>query len=102
RRHTRSTRDWSSDVCSSDLGDLKVDLGDAVRLLDFMFLGGSLDCIDAGDVNDDGQLLLDDPMGLLGYLFFGAKIPPPFPEPGLRSEERRVEKELRLWCSNDA
>src|SRR6266849_1366796 len=21
RRHTRSTRDWSSDVCSSDLGD---------------------------------------------------------------------------------
>src|SRR5207247_7167684 len=22
RRHTRSTRDWSSDVCSSDLGDL--------------------------------------------------------------------------------
>src|SRR6266536_5926804 len=23
RRHTRSTRDWSSDVCSSDLGDLE-------------------------------------------------------------------------------
>src|SRR5207247_7161038 len=26
RRHTRSTRDWSSDVCSSDLGPAK--LGD--------------------------------------------------------------------------
>src|SRR5207249_5468147 len=24
RRHTRSKRDWSSDVCSSDLGDLAV------------------------------------------------------------------------------
>src|SRR5204862_4199561 len=23
RRHTRSLRDWSSDVCSSDLGDLR-------------------------------------------------------------------------------
>src|SRR5699024_11781344 len=23
RRHTRSKRDWSSDVCSSDLGDLQ-------------------------------------------------------------------------------
>src|SRR6266536_4516039 len=24
RRHTRSTRDWSSDVCSSDLQDVRV------------------------------------------------------------------------------
>src|SRR6266849_7302900 len=24
RRHTRSTRDWSSDVCSSDLGSTRV------------------------------------------------------------------------------
>src|SRR5207247_7998158 len=28
RRHTRSTRDWSSDVCSSDLGE---NLGEHVR-----------------------------------------------------------------------
>src|SRR5699024_11545321 len=26
RRHTRSKRDWSSDVCSSDLADWKKDL----------------------------------------------------------------------------
>src|SRR5207247_7574611 len=31
RRHTRSTRDWSSDVCSSDLG-LLVPPGDPVAL----------------------------------------------------------------------
>src|SRR5207247_5388147 len=29
RRHTRSTRDWSSDVCSSDLLRLEKDLQDA-------------------------------------------------------------------------
>src|SRR5207247_6903189 len=27
RRHTRSTRDWSSDVCSSDLSMLRVQVG---------------------------------------------------------------------------
>src|SRR5207249_8595109 len=27
RRHTRSKRDWSSDVCSSDLGLLQLELG---------------------------------------------------------------------------
>src|SRR5207247_4028713 len=27
RRHTRSTRDWSSDVCSSDLAHLEHDFG---------------------------------------------------------------------------
>src|SRR5699024_11856307 len=33
RRHTRSKRDWSSDVCSSDLGTFDVsilDIGDGV------------------------------------------------------------------------
>src|SRR5438067_5044176 len=32
RRHTRSKRDWSSDVCSSDLGDVEA-LADAIREL---------------------------------------------------------------------
>src|SRR5215217_3000987 len=31
RRHTRYWRDWSSDVCSSDLGGLGVLAGDTVR-----------------------------------------------------------------------
>src|SRR5206468_6934216 len=37
RRHTRSDRDWSSDVCSSALGDMEMDLppgkyyGDALK-----------------------------------------------------------------------
>src|SRR6266536_4021442 len=31
RRHTRSTRDWSSDVCSSDLGEAAVALTENLR-----------------------------------------------------------------------
>src|SRR6266513_6415255 len=30
RRHTRSKRDWSSDVCSSDLGSWVAEAGDAI------------------------------------------------------------------------
>src|SRR5699024_11548461 len=34
RRHTRAKRDWSSDVCSSDLGvDLAIDRGSRVVVL---------------------------------------------------------------------
>src|SRR5699024_11303562 len=34
RLHTRSKRDWSSDVCSSDLGDHVVVLLEKVRIVD--------------------------------------------------------------------
>src|SRR5690606_39299295 len=68
RRHTRFSRDWSSDVCSSDLPDRRVLRGDApprpgVR-----------------PARRDGPGGLACPEGLL--------------EPG-RSEERRVGKECR-------
>src|SRR5690554_7671035 len=36
RRHTRCGRDWSSDVCSSDLEIFKKDLGTFVRFYEFM------------------------------------------------------------------
>src|SRR5438105_9709364 len=32
RRHTRSPRDWSSDVCSSDLVDAQVIVGGRVKI----------------------------------------------------------------------
>src|SRR5690554_6982047 len=35
RRHTRCGRDWSSDVCSSDLGDVFVlDMGEPVKIVE--------------------------------------------------------------------
>src|SRR3712207_8238736 len=81
RRHTRYWRDWSSDVCSSDLdggwtlafrGDLPVEAWNAQISL----LTGR--CAAA--------LMLDGRVGLLRTL------PPPRAE---RSEERRVGKECR-------
>src|SRR5699024_11784063 len=35
RRHTRSKRDWSSDVCSSDLFKLQTIDGEQVKLSDY-------------------------------------------------------------------
>src|SRR5436189_5044577 len=71
RRHTRYIGDWSSDVCSSDLG---LDLADPV-------------C--AADAEADRPLLErdDDEPG-----------PRPVEERVvIRSEERRVGKECRSW-----
>src|SRR5206468_4360934 len=90
RRHTRSDRDWSSDVCSSDLLDLKhprgrdilVRLVETADVLTENFRRGTLEKFG------------------LGYDVLSAK------NPGLiycavsgygrsRSEERRVGKERR-------
>src|SRR5947209_11066004 len=88
RRHTRYWRDWSSDVCSSDLGD-RVDrlVGELQRLLDVGELAGLLfeeqahrgvgqECL-AVLVVEVGELLAD------------------------RSEERRVGKECRSRGTTD-
>src|SRR5207247_4114826 len=72
RRHTRSTRDWSSDVCSSDLGV-------AERL---------------NNVSRQPLETVDVPPGRLpGAKIFGELIR------GFRSEERRVGKECRCMLS---
>src|SRR2546429_7048723 len=81
RRHTRCSRDWSSDVCSSDLDAAK-------RSIQKM----------CGD-------FLDLPLGRNGLLFpvFGGEGTKQFEQHGIelrkkmggRSEERRVGKECR-------
>src|SRR5438105_13110122 len=71
RRHTRSTRDWSSDVCSSDLHPLLTKLvnsGCPVRT----------------------ESLLSATRSRKSFA--------PFSSPILRSEERRVGKECRSRC----
>src|SRR5690606_40110912 len=93
RRHTRFSRDWSSDVCSSDLqldGQLRERLVVAV-----------------------GELVasLDEPVGLveLAQAQRGVHVGEPVVEAELgdvvrprRSEERRVGKECRYrWSSYD-
>ncbi len=67
-------------------GDGFVDvLADAIVAIDFMFAGGpAVPCIDAIDVNNDGQTDVADPLHLLTYGFGGGSTPPaPFPECGL-------------------
>src|SRR2546422_6642803 len=71
RRHTRCSRDWSSDVCSSDLGTAIVSITDLVARLDALDdVAGNVTYDDTSDT--DGDTFAD-----------------------LRSEERRVGKECR-------
>ncbi|MBN1421510.1 MAG: hypothetical protein JXP34_22245 [Planctomycetes bacterium] len=65
-------------------GDGRIDLGDAVYSLLYLFASGSAPpCIEAADIDDNAVLDLGDPVGLLNYLFASGPAPaPPFPDPG--------------------
>src|SRR5207249_7065319 len=91
RRHTRSKRDWSSDVCSSDLYVAfvvpQVDAGWIVIFPDFpdvVAKGPSLH-----EALRRAQRELNDRADVFRIL--GAPMPPP--QRVARSEERRVGKE---------
>jgi hypothetical protein len=63
--------------------DGMVGLTDAIRILGFLFQGGTAPCLDAADVDDSGQVDITDAIRLLNYLFLGDEPPPPpFPEAG--------------------
>lgn len=52
------------------------DLTDAIRILNFLFLGGPAPvCDPVADVNADGTINLTDPVSLLGHLFLGNPAP---------------------------
>src|SRR2546421_5696076 len=75
RRHTRSDRDWSSDVCSSDLHDARV----------FRIHGD----IGAASILVDEENALPVLAGISGAKDSTLGLRP------VRSEERRVGKECR-------
>src|SRR5690606_40356533 len=99
RRHTRFSRDWSSDVCSSDLpfevarAELATDraleaarsrINAETRLIDDLIAGGaSLEEIAAETIMDLGTVELNSETS-----------------EGIRSEERRVGKECRWRCGS--
>ena len=70
-------------------GDMLADMSDAIRTLDFIFLGtATLWCVDAADTNDDGLVDLSDAISSLNFQFLGGTPPPPpYPEPGLDPTE---------------
>src|SRR5690606_40732481 len=89
RRHTRFSRDWSSDVCSSDLGlhlgaENGVDAGEAVEG-EYRFLDADVVQLTLDEVEAREALAGHDAGGDLGD--------------GQRSEERRVGKECRSGWS---
>jgi hypothetical protein len=63
--------------------DASLDISDPVKLLQYLFAGGTGGCDDAMDADDNGALDLSDAVSVLEYLFLGGEAPmPPFPGPG--------------------
>jgi len=57
-------------------GSGALQITDALRVLDALFVGGAeLLCADAADVDDDGSLQLADPVYLLNFLYLGGPFP---------------------------
>src|SRR3712207_8117440 len=85
RRHTRYWRDWSSDVCSSDLlAVLAVPAGDVERQDDPVAHLHLVDTV--ADLDHLAHVLVPEPAT-------GLEVGPPLVH--VRSEERRVGKECR-------
>jgi hypothetical protein len=63
-------------VCGDVDGDGKVDLGDIVYLINYLYKGGPPpNPWDAGDVNDDGIINLGDLVYLINYVFKSGPAP---------------------------
>src|SRR5206468_5325638 len=84
RRHTRSDRDWSSDVCSSDLDIRRT----SVRL----FYSSTEPAVFTSPV---GRLTMRDERERIAEDIIASGGNGLLPEPDARSEERRVGKECR-------
>src|SRR5699024_11747355 len=93
RRHTRSKRDWSSDVCSSDLKRVflivldSVGIGEAPDAEKYDDLGAHT----LGNIAKTTNGLRMPHMGALGLSNIEK----------VRSEERRVGKECRVQMSQE-
>src|SRR5256712_6967074 len=83
RRHTRSDRDWSSDVCSSDLTQVRAPITGTVLELDAV-----LGTVISSPTNDVGGGTVILKIANLDTVQVSALVDE-------RSEERRVGKECR-------
>src|SRR5699024_12024357 len=88
RRHTRSKRDWSSDVCSSDLGKFS-------RL---QISQGFLGVVEIFIRRRGDTIFFHQILGERFGAFQDRRV---FTRPEYRSEERRVGKEWRCPCGRE-
>src|SRR5690606_40110762 len=93
RRHTRFSRDWSSDVCSSDLSQVTL-VPQYILFKNFDWVGTMLPLIVP-------HFLAVSPFFVFLVVQFIRGIPKDLDESAKidRSEERRVGKEWRCQCS---
>ena len=72
--------------------DNVLDISDGLHTLFHLFLGREVNCADAADFNDDGELGLSDAIGTLDYLFRSGPPPAaPFPQQGIDLTEDGLE-----------
>src|SRR5206468_7669490 len=95
RRHTRSDRDWSSDVCSSDLDELIAKAHEAFGQVDIIVnnAGYTWDGVIHKMSDEQFQAMLDIHT-IVPFRVMRA-LAPHWREAAKRSEERRVGKECR-------
>src|SRR5690606_40565085 len=90
RRHTRFSRDWSSDVCSSDLEHDQVErVGDKAGKVDGFAEHGELEALEAFEDHYERAAVCRN-------IFPGGKGEENDQGAYIRSEERRVGKESIL------
>ncbi len=66
------------------LGDERVGLEDLFAILDYLFAGESLECRDAADADDDGDVTVSDVVEVMNHLYLsGVPLAPPFQDPGV-------------------
>lgn len=64
-------------------GSGAIGLGDAIEMLEYLFITGQGACLAACDADDSGVIDIADPLFLLSYSFQGGPAPPaPFPNCG--------------------
>src|SRR5699024_11988326 len=102
RRHTRSKRDWSSDVCSSDLEIVYAHGALKALAADLMKIANDVRWLASGPRCGIGEITI--PYNEPGSSIMPGKVNPTQSEAlTMRSEERRVGKEIRarIAASND-
>src|SRR5260221_13617072 len=94
RRHTRSLCDWSSDVCSSDLGRCAYTFAEGAHLP--LVLEPTVEGLELAKWNAENREWIEAQLLVHGgVLFRNFNLPSPADFERARSEERRVGKECR-------